>query len=151
MLATGTSAVFLTMVTALLIMVCVVAARVSRPARNGGAGPGGGRHRPVPIPADDPDAELLRILDDARLGDLRLSRRTFGSTDRIAAFAKATEAYAETLEEPDLAHIYSGKALGLWQAVTILGAEDETAPRRQLRWPSRRCGARFANPVCQPD
>jgi hypothetical protein len=72
----------------------------------------------------------------------RTQAEPFGSRDRIAAFAKATEAYAETLEDPDLANVYWGKALGLWQAVTILGAEDETAPRRQLRGPSGRCGSR---------
>jgi hypothetical protein len=46
-----------------------------------------------------------------------------GSRDRIAAFAKATELYAESLEDPDLANVYWGKSLGLWQAVAILSAE----------------------------
>jgi hypothetical protein len=86
MLAVGAGAVyFLTMATALLIMACVVVARLSRPGRDGGAGPGGGRHGPLPIPADDPDAELLRILNDARLGDLRLTRRTPLHDQRRAA------------------------------------------------------------------
>lgn len=44
-------------------------------------------------------------------------------TGRIAAFAKATERYAETLEDPDLANVYWGKSLGLWQAVAIQAAE----------------------------
>ena len=38
--------------------------------------PGGGRPEPVPIrPLGEPDADLFRILGDARLGDLRLSQR----------------------------------------------------------------------------
>jgi hypothetical protein len=48
-----------------------------------------------------------------------------GSRNRIAAFAKATEVYAESLEDPDLANVYWGKSLGLRQALTILSAEDE--------------------------
>src|SRR5687768_16266739 len=84
-----------------------------------------------------------------------MNRRTqaeqLGSRDRMAAFAKATEAYAETLEDPDLANVYWGKLLGLWQAVTILSAEDETAPRRQPRGSSGRCGPRLFKPVRQPD
>ena len=52
-----------------------------------------------------------------------------GSRDRIAAFAKATEVYAESLEDPDLANVYWGKSLGLWQAVTILSAENDTSTR----------------------
>jgi len=51
-----------------------------------------------------------------------------GSRDRIAAFAKATEVYAETLEDPDLANVYWGKSLGLWQAIAILGPSDSTRP-----------------------
>lgn len=84
-----------------------------------------------------------------------MNRRTqaehLGSSDRIAAFAKATEAYAETLEDPDLANVYWGKSLGLWQAVTILGAEDEAAPRRQPRAGSGRCGPRLFKAVRRPD
>jgi hypothetical protein len=45
-----------------------------------------------------------------------MSRHTdgkqFGPSDRIAAFAKATEVYAEGLEDPDLANVYWGKSLG---------------------------------------
>jgi hypothetical protein len=48
----------------------------------------------------------------------------FGPTDRIAAFAEATAVYAESLEDPNLANVYWGKSLGLWQALTILQAED---------------------------
>ena len=48
----------------------------------------------------------------------------FGSKDRIAAFAEATEVYAESLEDPDLANVYWGKSLGLRQALAILSAED---------------------------
>jgi hypothetical protein len=47
-----------------------------------------------------------------------------GPRDRIAAFAQATEVYAESLKDPDLANVYWGKSLGLWQALTILSAED---------------------------
>jgi hypothetical protein len=80
-----------------------------------------------------------------------MNRRThadqLGSRDRIAAFAKATEAYAESLEDPDLANVYWGKSLGLWQALTILSAEDETAQGRQLRGPAAVCGPRWADHV----
>ena len=58
-----------------------------------------------------------------------------GSTDRIAALAKATEAYAESLEDPDLANVYWGKSLGLWQALVILSAADrvrQPEPARRL-------------------
>ena len=62
-----------------------------------------------------------------------MNRRTHGDQpgprDRIAAFAQATEVYAESLEDPDLANVYWGKSLGLWQALTILSAEDSTATR----------------------
>jgi hypothetical protein len=63
-----------------------------------------------------------------------MSRRThdeqFGSRDRIAAFAEATEAYAETLDDPGLASVYWGKSLGLRQALEILCAEvAKGAPR----------------------
>jgi hypothetical protein len=57
-----------------------------------------------------------------------MNRRTqgvpLGPRDRIAAFAEATEVYAESLEDPDLANVYWGKSLGLWQALVILSAED---------------------------
>jgi hypothetical protein len=60
----------------LLILAGVVAARWSLPGRDGGGGPGGGRPELVPIrPIGEPDAELLRILADARFGDLNLRRR----------------------------------------------------------------------------
>ena len=62
------------------------------------------------------------------LEDGLMSRRTsgkqFGPSDRIAAFAEATEVYAEGLEDPDLANVYWGKSLGLWQAFHILSAEE---------------------------
>ena len=66
---------------------------------------------------------------------------------RIAAFAKATEAYAESLEDSDLANVYWGKSLGLWQALTILSAEDGATPGRQLGGPAAFCGLRRADPV----
>ena len=59
----------------------------------------------------------------------RIQEGGLGSRDRIAAFAKATEVYAESLEDPDLANVYWGKSLGLWQAVTILSAEDDSSTR----------------------
>jgi hypothetical protein len=75
-----------------------------------------------------------------------MSRRThnkqFGPRDRIAAFAEATEAYAETLEDPGLANVYWGKSLGLWQAFEILSAEDRTTEGPRLRGPSAACGSR---------
>jgi len=74
------------------------------------------------------------------------SRRThtdqFGPRDRIAAFAEATEAYAETVEDPDLANVYWGKSLGLWQAFHILSAEDPVTEGLRLRGPSAMCGSR---------
>jgi hypothetical protein len=57
---------------------------------------------------------------------------------RIAAFADATEVYAESLEDPDLAHVYWGKSLGLRQALKILTAENgaqELAGRPPVRRP----------------
>ena len=60
----------------------------------------------------------------------RIQEGRLSSRDRIAAFAKATEVYAESLEDPDLANVYWGKSLGLWQAVTILSAEDDGSTRR---------------------
>jgi hypothetical protein len=77
----------------------------------------------------------------------RKNRAKFGPTDRIAAFAEATEAYAEGLEDPDLANIYWGKALGLRQALAILTAEDGTATARPLRSPGAICSAPRAAPV----
>lgn len=75
-----------------------------------------------------------------------MNRRTqgepLGPKDRIAAFARATEVYAESLEDADLANVYFGKSLGLWQAVAILGAEDLPAARKRLRGPSTTCGSR---------
>jgi hypothetical protein len=68
-----------------------------------------------------------------------MSRQTqgqqFGPSDRIAAFAKATEVYAEGLEDPDLANVYWGKSLGLWQAFHILSAEEPVAAPWQGRDP----------------
>ena len=68
--------------------------------------------------------------------------KQLGPSDRIAAFAEATEAYAETLEDPDLANVYWGKSLGLWQAVEILSAEDRVTDGARLRGPSAMCGSR---------
>ena len=80
-----------------------------------------------------------------------MTRRThgdqLGSTDRIAAFAEATEVYAESLEDPDLANVYWGKSLGLWQALTILSAEDGATPERQPGRPAAFSGPRRANSV----
>lgn len=80
-----------------------------------------------------------------------MNRRTHGGPlgprDRIAAFAEATEAYAESLEDRDLANVYWGKSLGLWQALTILGAADGPTQARQLRGPAALCGPRRADPV----
>lgn len=60
----------------LLVVASVVAARSSLPGRDGQGGPGGGRPALVPIrPVREPDAELLRILDDVRFGELHLNRR----------------------------------------------------------------------------
>ena len=60
----------------LLVVVGVVAARSSLPERDRQGGPGGRRPALVPIrPMRDPDAELRRILDDVRFGDLKVRRR----------------------------------------------------------------------------
>ena len=67
-----------------------------------------------------------------------------GPKDRIAAFARATEVYAESLEDPDLANVYFGKSLGLWQAAAILSG-DQPAPSKRLRGPSPTCGSRRAD------
>ena len=60
-------------------------------------------------------------------------RGQFGPIDRIAAFARATEEYAESLDDHDLANVYWGKSLGLWQAAAILSADgaDLRAMRRR--------------------
>jgi hypothetical protein len=60
----------------LLVVAGVVAARSSLPGRDGRGGPGRVRPALVPIrPGREPDAELRRILDDVRFGDLNLRRR----------------------------------------------------------------------------
>ena len=60
----------------LLVVAGVVAARSSLPGRDGQGGPGRVRPARVPIrPVREPDAELRRILDDVRFGDLNLRRR----------------------------------------------------------------------------
>jgi hypothetical protein len=66
------------------------------------------------------------------------------ATERIAAFAEATEAYAESLEDPDLANVYWGKSLGLWQALVILSADEPSVPGNRLRGPEPNCGPRRA-------
>ena len=63
-----------------------------------------------------------------------------GPRHRIAAFAEATEVYAESLEDPDLANVYWGKSLGLWQALVILTAEDRMTPGRDPGGPAT-CGS----------
>jgi hypothetical protein len=63
----------------LVVMTFVAAVRPSRrslPRRDGGGGPGRVVPQPIPIrPSVDPDAELFRILDDDRLGDISTRRR----------------------------------------------------------------------------
>ena len=82
-----------------------------------------------------------------------MSRHTqgqqFGPSDRIAAFAKATEDYAEGIEDPDLANVYWGKSLGLWQAFYILSAEEPVTASRQPRGPAVTCGPRRADRACR--
>lgn len=57
----------------LLVVAGVVAARRTLPGRDGQGGSAGGRPALVPIrPMGEPDAELFRILDDLRFGDLNL-------------------------------------------------------------------------------
>ena len=59
----------------LLVVAGVVAARWSLPGRDRRGGPGD-QPALVPIrPVREPDAELLRILDDVRFGNLNLNRR----------------------------------------------------------------------------
>ena len=72
----------------------------------------------------------------------RTQEEPFGPKDRIAAFARATEVYADSLEDTDLANVYFGKSLGLWQAAAILCAEDQPAAWKRLRGPSPTCGSR---------
>lgn len=72
-------------------------------------------------------------------------RKQFRPSDRIAAFARATEVYAESLEDPDLANVYWGKSLGLWQAFHILSAEEPVTASREPRGPSAICGPRRTN------
>ena len=83
-----------------------------------------------------------------------MSRRThseqFGPRERIAAFAEATEAYAETLEDPGLAKVYWGKSLGLWQAFEILSAEGRMAEGFGTRRPSATCGSRTSGRSASP-
>lgn len=83
----------------------------------------------------------------------RTHNRQFGPRDRIAAFAEATEAYAETLEDPGLANVYWGKSLGLWQALEILASEDSVTEGLPPRGPSATCGSRkgrSASPTTGP-
>ena len=70
-----------------------------------------------------------------------------GPRDRIAAFAEATEVYAESLEDPDLANVYWGKSLGLWQALALLSVEDGTTPRKRLGGPAVLRDRRPADPL----
>jgi hypothetical protein len=68
----GTSRALITIgLVGLLLMAAVVAVRLSLTARGHRGGHGGGDHQPpAPVPArpmDDLDAELFRIIDDARL------------------------------------------------------------------------------------
>ena len=83
-LALATTGVLATMATVLvtiglaglLVVAAVAAARRSLPARGGEGGLGGVQPKLVPIRAvGEPDAELFRILDDVRFGDLNLRRR----------------------------------------------------------------------------
>jgi hypothetical protein len=84
--------------------------------------------------------------DPEDLEDGLMSRRThdrqIGPRDHIAAFAEATEAYAETLDDPDLANVYWGKSLGLWQAFQILSTEDRVTEGLRLRGPTAMRGSR---------
>ena len=70
----------------------------------------------------------MSITED-RVVNGRKGRARFTAADRIAAFARATEGYAEGLDDPDLANVYWGKSLGLRQAVAILMADCEAPPR----------------------
>jgi hypothetical protein len=68
--------------------------------------------------------------------------KQLGPEDRIAAFAEATEAYAETLDDPDLANVYWGKSLGLWQAFQMLAGEDRLTEGLPPRGPAAMGGSR---------
>ncbi|MGH9281710.1 MAG: hypothetical protein ACRD0S_02105 [Acidimicrobiales bacterium] len=70
----------------------------------------------------------------------RTHAQQVGPAARIAAFAEATEVYAESLEDPDLANVYWGKSLGLWQAFQILTAEGQATEGRRSRDSSANCG-----------
>ena len=60
----------------LLVMTGLAASRWSRSRRGDGGGLGRGQPESIPIRSTGgPGAELVRILDDPRFGDLRLSRR----------------------------------------------------------------------------
>jgi hypothetical protein len=47
---------------------------------------------------------------------------------RLVALAEATEQYAESLADEQLADIYWGKSLGLLQAARMIGAEAALCP-----------------------
>jgi hypothetical protein len=85
-------------------------------------------------------------ITEGRAVNGRKNLARFGAADRIAAFAEATEAYAESLDDPDLANVYWGKSLGLWQAVAILTAEGAVTPAKPRR-PVTSCGPRRATPA----
>lgn len=70
----------------LLVMTGLAAGRWSRAGSDDGSGPGwGSQPEPIPIPTGRPDEELVRILDDARFGDLRLSGRAHRQDHRPGA------------------------------------------------------------------
>jgi hypothetical protein len=83
-----------------------------------------------------------------------MSRRKQGEqfrpSDRIAAWARATEDYAESLEDQDLANVYFGKSLGLWQAFQILTAEERRTRGGSGRAASPPCGSRRADRAARP-
>jgi hypothetical protein len=87
-LATVSRVLITTGLVGLLVMTFVVAARSSPSGPEDGGGPGT-RRQPQPTtvrPATDPEAELLRILDDPRLGDLAAAHRV-GIHDRRSGAA----------------------------------------------------------------
>jgi hypothetical protein len=74
--AATTSVALISGLACLLLMAYLVAMR-PLPRPHGGGGPDTRPPRPTTIrPARDPDAELRRILGDARLGDLTPARRS---------------------------------------------------------------------------
>ena len=74
--ATTTSVALITGFASLLVMAYLVAMR-SLPGAHDGGGPDTPPPRPTAIrPPTGPDAELRRILSDARLGDLAAARRS---------------------------------------------------------------------------